>query len=81
MATNSIKYYRVKHRMSQRDLANKLGVTSVSVWNWENGVHFPVKKKVVETLCSIFNIPLHELFVPREVEGPGKVFKKRTKSV
>ncbi len=34
---------RMRHeaRMQQKDLAYRVGVSGVAVWNWENGIAFP----------------------------------------
>ncbi len=40
LGTQIIKY-RNAHKMSQSEFAKKMGVSQVSIANWESGKHFP----------------------------------------
>ena len=48
-------------RMTQQELANKLGVTDRAISNWENGRRMP-DYSIIMNLCKELNISLNELF-------------------
>ena len=52
---------RKKKKLTQRELAEKLGVTDRSVSNWENGVCLP-DAGLYRSLCDILQISINELF-------------------
>lgn len=54
---NAIKNLRLKHFMTQVQLAKKLGVTQSAVASWELGRTCP-KTKRAQMLAVIFNVPL-----------------------
>ena len=56
----SIKEERKKLRMTQRDLADALGVTPAAVCQWEKGTTAP-RKKQIKLLSLIFRCPEDEL--------------------
>ena len=56
-----IKALRLSNDYSQRDLADKLGITNAAITKWENGATMP-NSKHIERLCAIFNITPNELF-------------------
>lgn len=52
---------RKRKKMTQLELAEKLGVTDRSVSNWENGVCLP-DASLYRLLCDILQISINELF-------------------
>lgn len=52
---------RKRKRLTQAELAEKLGVTDRSVSNWENGVCLP-DASLYRALCDILQISVNELF-------------------
>ena len=56
-----IKYRRGELKLSRADLAERLGVSSSAVSNYENGVSFP-KAEIAFGLCDILDITPRELF-------------------
>lgn len=52
---------RKRRKLTQRELAEKLGVTDRSVSNWENGVCLP-DASLYRLLCDILKISINELF-------------------
>lgn len=52
---------RVKQNMTQRELANKIGVTPAAVGNYEQGVSFP-REEILYRLFSALNCTPNELF-------------------
>ena len=52
---------RKRNKLTQLELAEKLGVTDRSVSNWENGVCLP-DASLYRLLCDILQISINELF-------------------
>ena len=52
---------RKRKKLTQLELAEKLGVTDRSVSNWENGVCLP-DASLYRLLCEILQISINELF-------------------
>lgn len=55
MIADKIKLLRVRHDMTQTELAKKLGITRSSVNAWEMGISVPSTQYVIE-LAHIFNV-------------------------
>ena len=51
---SNIKYYLGLNQMSQRELAEKLGVSETSVGNWCSGAKIPRIDKV-DRMCKLFD--------------------------
>ena len=49
MIGQKIKYFRNQKRLTQLELANKLGISDVCVSRWENGINTP-------NLCNILKL-------------------------
>ena len=58
---------RKKKKLTQSDLAEKLGVTDRSVSNWENGKNMP-DLSLFKPLCDILGITINELLSGENVE-------------
>lgn len=58
---------RKAKKMTQNDLANKLGVTDKSVSKWENGRCFP-DVSLYKELCNILGITLNEFFAGEKID-------------
>ncbi len=56
-----IKYYRERLKLDQKVIAEKIGVTSNAISNWENGRTRP-DFSVVPKLCEALGITLYELY-------------------
>ena len=52
LGTQIIKY-RNAHKMSQSEFAKKMGVSQVSIANWESGKHFPTGKMYEKLLRQL----------------------------
>lgn len=52
---------RKRKKLTQRQLAEALGVTDRSVSNWENGVCLP-DASLYQSLCDLLQISIEELF-------------------
>ena len=55
-----IAYNRKKKKLTQSELAEKLGVTDRAVSNWENGKNMP-DLSLFKPLCDILGISINEL--------------------
>ena len=49
-----LRHYLSVNNMTQKELAQKLGVGTTSVYNWVNGVKSPRMDKV-DAMCELFN--------------------------
>lgn len=61
-----LKYYRERMKLSQKSLAENVGVQENTVWRWENGKAIP-SAEVVRQLAEIFNCSESEL-----LNGPAE---------
>lgn len=66
LGTN-IAYYRKKGEMTQRELAEKLGICTQSVSKWEQHISCP-DIMLLPKLADIFNITIEELFSKHEIK-------------
>lgn len=57
---------RKKQKMTQQELAEKLGVTDRAVSNWENGKNMP-DLSLFKSLCNILNITINDLISGKKV--------------
>ena len=47
--------------MTQRELAEKLGVKHNSISSWENGIN-SIDIEILSKICDIFNISINDMF-------------------
>lgn len=59
--SRNISFYRKKSGLSQKNLAEKMGVLPSRVSNWEQGINSPSLGVLVD-LCEILGITLNEMF-------------------
>lgn len=71
---NLIAECRKQKKMTQKELADKLGVTDKSVSKWERGICLPDVSLYME-LCNILEISLNEFFLGERIKD--KEFKKK----
>lgn len=64
MVGKNIKYYRLLNNMTLSSLAEKLGVTSMSISNYENGLRNP-DISTLNKMASIFNVGIAKLVIPQ----------------
>ena len=57
---DKIMYQRRLQKMTQADLADKVGVSSKTLQNWELGKYIP-KLEDINTVAEVLNIPISEL--------------------
>lgn len=60
MFSHNLKFYREKHKLTQKQLAEKIGYTEKSVSKWENGSGLPTLEMIAK-LADLFEVSLDEL--------------------
>lgn len=68
---NRIKHYREKIGMSQKDFAEKIGVSTNRASNWERGINRPDVDYLVK-ICEVLGITADELL---EIDIKEKTLK------
>lgn len=64
---NKIKHLRTEHRMTQGDLADKLGTTKQTISRYENGIR-KANQDVLFELCNVFDVTIDDFFPQPDVE-------------
>mgnify|MGYP004505218127 FL=1 len=72
---NNIVYFRLQKSWTQEDLACKLGTTPVYISNIENAKR-NMRIDYVDYIANIFEVPLEQLFVKRELILNHRISKK-----
>lgn len=62
-----IAVLRVANDWEQEEIANRVGVDRRIYWNWENGIHIPVKGNR-KRLANVLGVPEGEIF--------GEIYRK-----
>lgn len=57
----NLHYFRKKQHMTQRELANKLGVKHNAISSWEKGIN-SIDTDVLFKICHILNISINDIF-------------------
>lgn len=65
---NRIKEMRARHDMTQKDLAEKVGVTRQTIVSLEKGTYVP-SLLLAMNIAEVFNEPIEEIF---KKEGDSK---------
>ena len=58
----NLKKIRREHKITQEELAEKIGVSPGTISNIERGLSFPMAE-TIDKLSSFFNLPVTEFFV------------------
>lgn len=62
----SLAAARVNRGFTQREVAEKLGISTKTLVNWENGITFPTIERVYE-LCELYCVSVDNLiFLPED---------------
>jgi len=77
---NMIRDLRLKKGFTQEELAKKLGVEKVSVYNWEVGKVIP-RRRHLQKLGEIFGVPVHDLLreISTDSKAVGSIVMKKIK--
>ena len=70
--SKTIKEIRKNNNLTQRDLAEKLGVTYQAVSKWENGYNIP-DIEILKKICSEYNIDINDLLENKIVKKKNKI--------
>ena len=57
----NLLFYRKRNQITQRELAEKLGVKHNSISSWENGIN-SIDIEILFRICNIFNISINDMF-------------------
>lgn len=57
----NIKKYRLKSKLTQEELASRLGKSKNVISNWERGDNKP-DADIIEEICLIFNISPNQIY-------------------
>ena len=57
----SLAAARVNAGMTQEQVAKEMNVSKNTVINWEKGI---IKGPALHALCSLYNIPIDNIFLP-----------------
>lgn len=61
---NVIRVYRAKHKMSQQDLANMIGVRRETISHLEKGKYNPSLLLVMK-IAEVFDVRIEDLFIKK----------------
>ena len=62
---NQFKALRISAGLTQKELADKLGVSQVSVWQWESGDNLPRADKL-PAIAAALGCTVNDLLEPKE---------------
>ena len=62
---NSYKWFRIRRGLTQKEVAERMGVAQVSVHQWENGKSQPKLDKLPR-LASLYRCSIEDLITPKE---------------
>lgn len=65
MPTISLEAARVNAKLTQKELADKLGVSNSTIVNWENGRTEPSLTQL-KKISELSGIPMDFIFVPEQ---------------
>lgn len=66
MVKITIKAARVNVGLSQKEAAERLGVSNKTLGNWENGITYPPVDKIPD-ICNLYGVPYDMLnFLPAD---------------
>ena len=52
---------RISAGLKQKEVAQKLGISQVSVWQWEHGVSLPTADKL-PAIAAVYGCTINDLF-------------------
>lgn len=65
---NYLKVYRALHKLTQADLAQKLGISRANISAIEKG-HYDPSLRLAFRLAAFFQVSIEDLFVYKEDRG------------
>lgn len=61
---NRLRALRISAGLKQKDVADRLGISQVSVWQWESGVSLPRADKL-PAIAELYGCTIDELYGPQ----------------
>ena len=77
MERQTIRQWRIEYGLTQRQLAERLGVTHITIGNWENGRNAPSAHQLI-ALGSVFGIPVEQINFDRDTARSERERAKET---
>jgi len=68
--TNRLRELRARYRMSQEELARRVGVTRQTIIAIENGKYLP-SLKLAFKIARVFGMKIEDIFIYKEEEEDG----------
>lgn len=62
----SIKGARIEKHMTQKQVADTMGVTKETISNWERGRTAPTAPQLI-ALCNLYGVELSDIFLPESL--------------
>ena len=69
IVAKNLLYYRKKNKITQKQLADKLGVKHNAISAWENGVN-SIDIDTLFQVCKIFGITVNDMYNIKEEKNP-----------
>jgi transcriptional regulator with XRE-family HTH domain len=76
-ARRTIRQWRIENGLTQRQLAERLGVTHITIGNWENGRNAPSAHQLM-ALGSVFGIPVERIIFDRDAVRAARAMESAT---
>lgn len=71
-----IRAYRERRGYTQRELAGVVGVSEVTVFQWENGSRTP-SSRILPALSTALGCQIDDLYEPEDRENSGPIIRQR----
>ena len=68
-----IKDIRIKNKLTQKEFADKFGVTYQAVSKWENGKNLP-DINILKDICNEYSVSLDEVVIGTKKESDKKIY-------
>ena len=73
-----IKKLRLQHSMTGEELGKIMGVSKVSVWQWENDINYPNNNLLIK-LSKFFNVSIDYLLGQTDI--PNRTFESKDEDI
>ena len=71
-----IRYFRMKNNMSQRELANIVGIDRTEISKIENNIRKTINDSVLKRICNVLNINYIKLVEKSDINNKENNSKK-----
>ncbi len=66
MFSENLKSLRKAHKLTQKQLADEIGVSARTIQNYERGTILPKKRVTIQKLAAFFDVPVTALITPAD---------------